>query len=69
MIKLKISLPADDPSGGAAEWVWAEPRHDGTFVLRNVPTFAYGLSYDDTVKAEWEDGAWVFREVARLRNL
>jgi hypothetical protein len=64
VIKLKMPLPADDPSGGECEWVWAEPRDDGTFVLKNVPTFAYGLSYDDTVKAEWDDGAWVFQEVA-----
>jgi hypothetical protein len=65
MVKIKIPLPADDPSGGVAEWLWAEPREDCTFALKNVPTFAYGLSYDDVVKAEWDGGAWVFQEVAR----
>jgi hypothetical protein len=65
MVKIKIPLPANDPSGGEAEWVWAEPQGDGTFVLKNVPIFAFGLSYGDSVKARTEDGVLVFQEVAR----
>jgi hypothetical protein len=65
LVKIKIPLPPNDPSGGEAEWVWAEAQGDGTFVLKNVPTFAFGLSYGDAVKARTENGALVFQEVAR----
>jgi len=65
MVKIKIPLPLSDPSGGEAEWVWADPEGDNVFVLRNVPTFAKGLSYGDVVKAGIENGVPVFEEVVR----
>lgn len=65
LVKIKIPLPQDDPSDGEAEWVWVEPQADGTFELRNVPIFVYGLSYGDFVKAKSEDGVLVFQGVAR----
>lgn len=60
MVKIKIPLPKNDPSAGEAEWVWAEPAGDGRFIMRNVPTFVYGLSYGDTVSAKQEDAVLVF---------
>lgn len=65
MVKIKIPLPPNDPSGGEAEWVWADPAEDDTFVLRNVPTFANGISYGDTVRTRTEDGVPVFESVVR----
>ena len=65
MVKIKIPLPPNDPSGGEAEWVWADPEGNNTFVLRNVPTFAKGLSYGDAVKARIEDDIPVFDDVVR----
>jgi hypothetical protein len=65
LVKIKIPLPPNDPSGGEAEWVWANPEGDDTFALRNVPTFAKGLSYGDSVKAKIEDGVPVFDQVVR----
>jgi hypothetical protein len=65
MVKIKIPLPPDDPSGGEAEWVWADPEDSNTFVLRNVPTFAKGLSYGDAVKARIENDVQVFEDVVR----
>jgi hypothetical protein len=64
-VKIKIPLPPDDPSGGEAEWVWAQPEGNNTFVLKNVPTFAKGLSYDDVVKARIENDVPVFDSVVR----
>jgi hypothetical protein len=64
-VKIKIPLPPNDPSGGEAEWVWANPEGNDTFIIRNVPTFANGLSYGDTVKARTEDGVPVFDDVVR----
>jgi hypothetical protein len=63
-VKIKIPLPENDPSGGEAEWVWAEHTGSNMFVIRNVPTFAYGISCGDTVKAKTEDGVLVFDAVA-----
>jgi hypothetical protein len=63
LTKIKIPLPPGDASGGEAEWVWAAPQEDDTFVLRNVPTFATGLSYGDIVSVIVEDGAPIFDHV------
>jgi hypothetical protein len=65
MVKIKIPLPENDPSGGEAEWVWADRAGKHRFVIRNVPTFAFGLSYGDTVKAKQKDGVLVFDEVVQ----
>ena len=67
LVKLKIPLPEDDPSGGEAEWLWALPLSEepNTFLLRNVPTFVKGLSHKDTVRAQVIDGVPVFRDVVR----
>jgi hypothetical protein len=65
MVKIKIPLPKNGPSGGEAEWLWAERAGEDTFVVRNVPTFVYGLSYGDTVRAKPEDGVFVFDRVVQ----
>jgi hypothetical protein len=65
LVKIKIPLPPNDPSGGEAEWLWADPAERNTFILRNVPTFAKGLSYGDTVKTKFEDDVPVFEDVVR----
>jgi hypothetical protein len=65
LVKIKIPLPPNDPSGGEAEWVWADPKGNNAFVLRNVPTFARGLSHGDTVKARIENDVPVFEDVVQ----
>jgi hypothetical protein len=65
LIKIKIPLPANDPSGGEAEWVWAEPVGDDRFVVRNVPTFIYGVSYGDIVRANRVGDALVFQSIVQ----
>ena len=65
LIKIKIPLPANDPFGGEAEWVWAEPQGNNTFVLKNVPTFAKGLSYGDVIKVNLKNDIPVFEDVIR----
>lgn len=65
LVKIKIPLPPNDPSGGDAEWLWAEPEGNNTYVLKNVPTFVKGLSYGDVVKARIEDDVPVFEDVVR----
>src|SRR5689334_5842393 len=64
MVKIKIPLPMNDASGIDAEWLWAEPEGD-SFVLKNVPIFAYGLSYGDSVRIRIEDDVLVFQDIVR----
>src|SRR5260221_2496796 len=64
MVKIKVPLPPNDPSGGEAEWMWADPDGENRFRLRNVPVFAFGLSYGDTVNAPSVEGVPVFANVA-----
>jgi hypothetical protein len=65
LVKIKLPLPPNDPSGGEAEWVWAEPEGNNMYVLKNVPTFVKGLSYGDVVKTRIEDDVPVFEDVVR----
>jgi hypothetical protein len=51
--------------GHATESLWAKPTEEG-FVLRNIPFFAYGVSYDDVVAvAPLKEGFWRSRSVVR----
>ena len=65
MVKIKVPLPANDASGGEAEWMWADANGENRFTLRNIPVFAFGLSYGDTVSATIVDGVPVFANVAQ----
>ena len=64
MVKIKVPLPPNDPSSGEAEWMWADADGENRFRLRNVPVFAFGLSYGDTVNATSVDSVPVFANVA-----
>ena len=65
LVKVKVPLPANDPSGGEAEWVWASPENNDVFILRSVPTFAKGLSYGDAMQVRKEGDVPVFDHVVR----
>jgi Domain of unknown function (DUF4265) len=63
--KIKIILPQADWHQYAAETLWVNPIGNGKYVLENSPFFANGLSYKDTVYAEYDEneGFPVFKEV------
>ena len=65
MVKIKVPLPPNDPSGGEAEWMWADSDGENLFIVRNVPVFAFGLSYGDAVNTTMIDGVPVFANIAR----
>ena len=65
MVKIKVPLPPKDPSGGEAEWMWADADGENRFILRNVPVFAFGLSYGDAVNTRVVNGVPVFASVAQ----
>ncbi|MEQ8415841.1 MAG: DUF4265 domain-containing protein [Imperialibacter sp.] len=49
LVKLHIELPKHWAIGG--ESLWAEPLGNDLFKIQNVPFYAYGLNYCDTVVA------------------
>jgi hypothetical protein len=63
MVKIQVLLPQGDASGGTAEWLWALPNGKDSFVIQNVPTFAFGISFGDTVEAPMDGGAPVFKRI------
>jgi hypothetical protein len=65
MVKVTIPLPEDNLAGAASESVWAEPKGDGTYRVKNVPFYAKGISFDDLVKAEPKDDRLMFKGVVR----
>ncbi len=61
-IKVTFVLDEADWHSHATETVWAEPVGGDRFRLDNVPFYAYGVSYDDTVVAtETDEGRLVQR--------
>lgn len=49
---VKISLPVHIWGGDVPETVWAARLMSGYLVLKNIPFYAYGISYDDVVRVE-----------------
>jgi hypothetical protein len=51
LAKVTFALEKADWHDHARETLWAEPLGGDRFQLRNVPFYAYGVSYGDTVLA------------------
>ena len=49
LVKLHVDLPNHWSVGG--ESMWAKPVGENLYQLKNIPFFAYGLNYNDTVMA------------------
>jgi hypothetical protein len=49
LVKLHVDLPNHWAVGG--ESMWAKPLGENLYQIKNIPFFAYGLNYDDIVKA------------------
>jgi Domain of unknown function (DUF4265) len=62
---VKIAFPLDSQGwhGHLQERLWATPIESGAFVLDNSPFYADGVSYLDTVSANWDGDQLVFAEV------
>jgi hypothetical protein len=65
LVKIKIPLDGKNLADADAEWVWAQPLGEGTYRVDNVPFYAKGLSCEDVVKAETEDGALTLKGIVR----
>src|SRR5712691_3413760 len=64
LTKVTFKLEKADWHDHATETLWAEPVGGDRFRLRNVPFYAYGVSYDDTVPAPETDEVRFVRGVA-----
>jgi len=62
--KVTFVLEASDWHDHATETLWAEPVAGDRFRLRNVPFYAYGVSYDDTVIAPQTDEGRLVQKVS-----
>lgn len=60
LTKIKVPLPKGEWHQGDAELLWAEPKGPGHFQLKNVPTFAKGISFGDTLEANVKDNPPIF---------
>jgi hypothetical protein len=65
LVKVAFALTASDWYSYAIETMWALPLGSGSFVLRNVPFYTNGISFDDQFAAEVIDRALAFRVVTR----
>jgi hypothetical protein len=64
-VKLTVALADHAWHGYGAELLWAELSTPGIYRLRNSPFFAFGLSADDMVSAEYEGEKLMFRAVSK----
>lgn len=65
MAKVQFNLEPSAWHGSATETMWATPSGSDEFVIKNVPFYAYGVSFGDTVLAPRMDGMRIFKEVIR----
>ena len=59
---VKIQFLPNTTRDGIVENMWAESVENG-FRLENSPFYAYGVSYQDIVSAELDDGILVFKGI------
>jgi hypothetical protein len=62
--KLFFRLEEGAWHGSATESLWAEPVAGGRYRLRNSPFYAFGVSAEDIVLAQEEEGTLFFKEVS-----
>ena len=65
LVKIKIPLDGNNLANAHAEWIWAQPLGNGKYVVDNIPFYAKGISCEDVVSAEPEDGALTLQKVER----
>jgi len=53
LVKVHIDLPNHWATGG--ESIWALPIGNDLYEIRNVPFYAYGINWGDTVRASSDD--------------
>jgi len=62
--RIRFDLPPSDWHDHAAERLWAEALGHDRYRLRNSPFYAYGVSFEDIVKARRDEvGQLVFETV------
>lgn len=54
-----------------SEGMWADETPEGTYLVKNVPFFAYHVSYQDEVAARWRDDGrlWALGVIANSGNV
>lgn len=65
LAKVTFHLEPGAWHGSATETVWAEPVAPGQYRLRNVPFYAFDVSYGDVVGTGDDTGRLVFGSVLR----
>lgn len=62
-VKLAVNLPPSDWHSYALETMWAEPLGGDRYRLQNVPFYAYGVSFDDVLRAKQIGGQLLVQAV------
>lgn len=61
-VRIRFPLAGNVVSG---ETMWGKPNGDGTYVIDNLPFFAYGVTMEDVVSAVEVDGILTAQRVVR----
>lgn len=61
--KMTIELEAGSWHGSGSESVWVQPVGQNRYVLENSPFYAFGVSYQDVVRANEKNGQLFFGEI------
>jgi hypothetical protein len=64
LVRICFPLSEEDSQDGVdAENLWSEDRGDGSYVIDNIPFYAYEISNGDLVSARVADGRLLFDKV------
>jgi hypothetical protein len=58
--KVVVPLQKDNVAGAATESIWVEPEKPDVYRIKSVPFLAKGFSYDDLVKATFQNGILIY---------
>ena len=66
VISKKVRIPLDNHSEYAGESLWADLISKDIYQIKNIPTFAYGINFNDRVRVkEDDDGILQVTEVVK----
>jgi len=65
LVKIKVPLDGGNLANAHAEWMWGQPLGGETYLIENVAFYAKGISCEDVVRAEMEDGVLTLKGIVR----
>lgn len=65
LVKVSFNLEKSDCYNYQTESMWAEQRENNLYVIKNIPFYAHGVSFNDIVDTKYVEGELLIKSVHR----